>query len=81
MNAPVAASVVASGVAVFTAVAAMFAAVYKRGQHEGRLAEILSRLTAMAADHEARLRVLESHRCGTNDRTGESPSQGPVIEL
>jgi hypothetical protein len=67
MNAAVVASVVASCVAVFTAVAAMFAAVYKRGQHEGRVAEILSRLTAMAADHEARLRILESRQCGTTD--------------
>jgi hypothetical protein len=73
MNATVAASVAASCVAVFTAMAAMFAAVYKRGQHEGRVTEILSRLTAMAADHEIRLRILESHQCGTNGRPAGMP--------
>jgi hypothetical protein len=66
MNATVASSVAASCVAVFAAMAALFAAVYERDQHEGRVTEILSRLTAMAADHEIRLRVLESHQCGTN---------------
>jgi hypothetical protein len=46
-----------------TAVITMVATAYKRGQHEGRVTEILSRLAALGADHEARLRALESQRC------------------
>ena len=60
----VVASAMGSSVAVLTAVAAMFASIYRRGLNEGRVTEILSRLTAIAADHEARLRVLECTRSG-----------------
>lgn len=67
MDATVVAAVAASCVAVLTAMAAMFAAVYKRGQHDGRVTEILSRLAVMAGDHEIRLRILESRWCGQGD--------------
>src|SRR5262249_2354034 len=57
-------TMLSSSVAVLTAAAAMLASAYKRGQHEGRVTEILSRLAAIAADHETRLRALESRAPG-----------------
>jgi hypothetical protein len=64
MGAAAIVTMLGSCVAVLTAAAAMLASVYRRGQHEGRVTEILSRLTAIAADHEARLRALESRAPG-----------------
>jgi hypothetical protein len=52
-------TMIGSMVAVFVAFAALLAALYRRGQNEGRMTEILSHLTAMGHDHEARLRALE----------------------
>jgi hypothetical protein len=52
-------SAMSSVVAVLVAVCALFAALYKRGQSEGRQTEIMSQLAALGADHEARLRALE----------------------
>lgn len=62
MNAVALISALASLAALLVAVAAIFTAVYKRGQNEGRLTEILSHLTQMGTDHEARLRALEQAR-------------------
>ena len=53
---------VASMVAVFVALGGVVVALYKRGQNEGRIAEILSHLNYMATDHEARIRALEKLR-------------------
>lgn len=47
---------------VFTmliAVGGLVTAIWRRGQNEGRITEILSHLETMTADHESRLRVLE----------------------
>lgn len=52
---------VSSAVAVLVAVCALFAALFKRGQSEGRQTEILSQLAALGSDHETRLRTLEQH--------------------
>jgi hypothetical protein len=73
VDAAVLASAIGSSVAVLTAVAAMFASIYKRGLNEGRVTEILSRLTTEAADHEARLRALESARTLTGASSLVSP--------
>ena len=59
MNAGVVAALFGSGLALLTAVTSTVALLYKRGANEGRITEILSQLTAMGADHEARLRALE----------------------
>ena len=56
---PAALSVMSSVVAVLVAVCALFAALYKRGMNEGRQTEIMSQLTALGTDHEARIRTLE----------------------
>jgi hypothetical protein len=66
VDAAVVASAIASCVAVLTAAAAMIAAAYQRGQHEGRVREILSRLTALGADHEMRLRALKAKYCAND---------------
>lgn len=47
---------------VFTmliAVGGLVTAIWRRGQNEGRITEILSHLETMTADHESRLRALE----------------------
>jgi hypothetical protein len=59
LNAANAAAVISAAIALLVAVASSVTILYKRGQNEGRLTEILSQLTTMSADHEARLRVLE----------------------
>jgi hypothetical protein len=59
MNAAIIASIAASCVAILVAVAAIFTAMFRRGINEGRQTEIMSQLTALGADHEARLRALE----------------------
>lgn len=59
MNAASAGALISAALALFVAVASSVTTVYKRGQNEGRLTEILSQLTTMNADHEARLRTLE----------------------
>ena len=55
MSASWAAVLVACCVAVFSLVGALLRIAW----HDGRLEEILRRLTAMGADHEARIRDLE----------------------
>lgn len=62
MNTVVLLSALGSIASLLVAVAAIFTAVYKRGQQEGRVTEILSQLTTMMADHETRLRTLEKAR-------------------
>lgn len=59
MNVLAIVSIIGSMMAVAVSVAGLLAAIFKRGENEGRLTEILSQLTAMTADHEARLRALE----------------------
>lgn len=59
MNAANTAAVLSAAIALLVAVTSSVTTLYKRGQNEGRLTEILSQLTMMSADHEARLRVLE----------------------
>jgi hypothetical protein len=62
VNVTIVATLVMACVAMIVAVTSALIGVYKRGQNEGRLTEILSQLTAMSADHEARLRTLEKSR-------------------
>lgn len=58
--------VLASMATVFVAVSGLLVAIFKRGRsegvNEGRLTQILANLQTIITDHEARLRVLESHR-------------------
>ena len=53
------AAVLSAAIALLVAVTSSVTTLYKRGQNEGRLTEILSQLTTMSADHESRLRALE----------------------
>jgi len=57
-------TMIGSMAAVLVAFTALLAALYRRGQNEGRLTEILSQLTAMTHDHETRLRALEKLKAG-----------------
>ena len=44
---------------MIVAVGGLLTAIWKRGQNEGRITEILSHLEVAQADHEARIRALE----------------------
>ena len=41
------------------AVGGLITAIWRRGQYDGRITEILSHLEVAQADHEARIRTLE----------------------
>ncbi len=51
-------------VALIVACAALLAAIYRRGRRDGKIDEVLERLTGIGEDHEVRLRDLE--RPGTH---------------
>lgn len=44
---------------MIVAVGGLITAIWRRGQNEGRITEILSHLEVAQADHEARIRTLE----------------------
>lgn len=57
-------TLIADVVTVMGAVGGLLIALFKKGYNDGRLAEILSNLQTYATDHEARIRVLETHQMG-----------------
>ena len=59
MSSVLVATLITSMVAVVVAVAGLLAAIFRRGQNEGRLTEILSELRRITSDHESRIRILE----------------------
>lgn len=52
----------AVAVAAIVALGSVTGLIWKSGRHEGKLDAILVRLTAMAEDHETRIRLLEARR-------------------
>jgi hypothetical protein len=60
-------AIAANIVTIMFSMGGMFVALFKRGINEGRTIEILSNLQSLSTDHEARIRVLETHR-GNYDR-------------
>lgn len=62
MNNAIVISLSADVITIMTAVGGLMIALFRRGSYEGRQTEILSNLQTLATDHEARIRVLETHR-------------------
>jgi hypothetical protein len=63
-----------SVIAMVTCVLAIAGLVYKAGRREGKLDEVLERLTDIADDHEDRLRALEPW--GVSRRDAGRPARG-----